>query len=53
MKIRKKKYPNAEKPITLEPLTFDEAVADILKVKPKEPEHKDNQKAEKGKHERD
>jgi hypothetical protein len=38
---RKKKRPSAEKPISLKPLKFDEAVSDLLKVKP-EPkgEHK-------------
>ncbi len=34
-----KKKP-AEKPITLQPLTFDEATADILKVKPEPKEAK-------------
>jgi hypothetical protein len=31
----KKKQSNAEKPISLKPLKFDEAVSDLLKVKPK------------------
>lgn len=31
-----KRQSNAEKPISLNPLEFDEAVADLLKVKPKE-----------------
>jgi hypothetical protein len=30
----KGKQSNAEKPISLQPLEFDEAVADLLKVKP-------------------
>lgn len=31
-----KKQSNAEKPISLKPLEFDEAVADLLKVKPED-----------------
>ena len=36
--IKKKKVTksNAEKPISLKPLKFDEAVSDLLKVKPEE-----------------
>lgn len=33
-KTDKKKQSNAEKPISLKPLEFDEAVSDLLKVKP-------------------
>ena len=33
-KADKKKQSNAEKPISLKPLEFDEAVSDLLKVKP-------------------
>ena len=29
-----KKQSNAEKPISLKPLKFDEAISDLLKVKP-------------------
>jgi hypothetical protein len=32
--IKKKTKANAEKPISLRPLKFDEAVSDLLKVKP-------------------
>lgn len=32
---QEKKQSNAEKPISLKPLKFDEAVSDLLKVKPK------------------
>jgi hypothetical protein len=32
--IKKKTKPNAEKPISLKPLDFEEAVCDLLKVKP-------------------
>ena len=31
---KKKRQSNAEKPISLKPLEFDEAVSDLLKVKP-------------------
>ena len=31
---KKKRQSNAEKPISLKPLQFDEAVSDLLKVKP-------------------
>jgi hypothetical protein len=31
---RKKRQSNAKKPISLRPLKFDEAVSDLLKVKP-------------------
>jgi hypothetical protein len=31
---KKRKQSNAEKPISLKPLEFDEAVSDLLKVKP-------------------
>lgn len=33
---RKKKQSNAEKPISLKPYKFDEAVSDLLKVKPED-----------------
>ena len=33
-KQREKGQSNAEKPISLKPLEFDEAVSDLLKVKP-------------------
>jgi len=33
-KSKKKKQSNAEKPISLQPLKFDEAISDLLKVKP-------------------
>jgi hypothetical protein len=33
---QKKKQSNAEKPISLRPLKFDEAVSDLLKVKPEQ-----------------
>jgi len=32
----KKKQSNAEKPISLKPLEFDEAISDLLKMKPEE-----------------
>ena len=39
-KIDKKKQSNAEKPISLKPLEFDEAVSDLLQVKPEpKPKH--------------
>jgi len=38
-KDREKEHSNAEKPISLKPLEFDEAVSDLLKVKP-EPKDK-------------
>lgn len=31
---KKRKQSNAEKPISLKPLKFDEAVSDLLKVRP-------------------
>lgn len=34
MDKKKRKQSNAEKPISLKPLEFDEAVSDLLKVKP-------------------
>ena len=37
--INKKKQSNAEKPISLKPLKFDEAVSDLLKVKPEQKEN--------------
>jgi len=45
-KDRKRGHSNTEKPISLKPLEFDEAVSDLLKVKPKpkdksEPETKE------------
>lgn len=33
-KGKKKRQSNAEKPISLKPLKFDEAVSDLLQVKP-------------------
>jgi hypothetical protein len=36
----KKKNSNAEKPISLKPLKLDEAVSDLLKVKPQEKKSK-------------
>jgi len=39
--IKKKTKANAEKPISLKPLKFDEAVSDLLKVKP-EPKNAEN-----------
>jgi hypothetical protein len=33
-KTRKRKTKSAEKPISLRPLVFDEAVSDLLQVKP-------------------
>jgi hypothetical protein len=33
-KKKKQKQSSAEKPISLKPLNFDEAVSDLLKVKP-------------------
>jgi hypothetical protein len=39
VKTGKRKKGNAEKPILLKPLEFDEAVSDLLKVKP-EPKEK-------------
>jgi len=33
---KEKRQPNAEKPLSLKPLEFDEAVSDLLKVKPEE-----------------
>lgn len=33
---KKRKRSNAEKPISLKPLKFDEAVSDLLKVKPED-----------------
>jgi len=43
MTKRGKRKP-AEKPITLQPLPFDEVVADILKVKPEPKEDKEPEK---------
>ncbi len=40
---KKTRQSNAEKPISLKPLKFDEAVSDLLKVKP---ESKDRPKQE-------
>jgi len=42
-KDKEKKQSSAEKPISLKPLEFDEAVSDLLKVKP---EAKDKSKKE-------
>ena len=42
----KNKHSNAEKPISLKPLKFDEAVDDMLKVKPKPKEKEEKQKKE-------
>ena len=48
--VKKKKVTtksNAEKPISLKPLKFDEAVSDLLKVKPEpKDKSKDKQKNE-------
>ena len=41
---KKSKETPAEKPITLKPLPFEEAVADILKVKPEPKENKASEK---------
>jgi hypothetical protein len=41
-KSKNKKQSNAEKPISLKPLEFDEAVSDLLKVKP-EPKNKEKE----------
>jgi hypothetical protein len=38
----KKRQSNAEKPISLKPLKFDEAVSDLLKVKPLPKSRKDS-----------
>jgi len=43
---KKRKQSNAEKPISLKPLEFDEAVSDLLKVKP-EPKAKPGTEAKK------
>ena len=43
----KKKQSNAEKPISLQPLEFDEAVSDLSKVKPED--KKTNKEPEKPK----
>jgi len=39
-----KKQLNAEKPIALRPLKFDEAVSDLLKVKPEPKVRQENDK---------
>lgn len=39
-KGKKNRQPNAGKPISLKPLKFDEAVSDLLKVKPEVKETK-------------
>jgi len=39
---KKKKQSNAEKPISLKPYKFDEAVSDLLKVKPEDKKPKSN-----------
>ena len=41
---KKKHTSNAEKPISLKPLEFDEAVSDLLKVKPEPKEKQENDK---------
>jgi hypothetical protein len=41
---KKKKQSNAEKPISLKPLEFDEAVSDLLKVKPEPKVKQENDK---------
>lgn len=43
-KERKKKQSNAEKSISLKPLEFDEAVSDLLKVKPEPKGKQENDK---------
>jgi hypothetical protein len=48
-KAKKKRQSNAEKPISLKPLKFDEAVSDLLQVKPEARKTKsdtDDKKAE-------
>jgi hypothetical protein len=40
----KKRQPNASKPISLKPLKFDEAISDLLKVKPEPKEKQENDK---------
>lgn len=47
-KGKKKEHSNAEKPISLKPLEFDEAVSDILKVKPRPKEEKKQKEENKG-----
>lgn len=41
---KQNKQSNAEKPISLKPLEFDEAVSDLLKVKPEGEKTKSNAK---------
>jgi len=41
---KKRKQANAEKPISLKPLKFNEAVSDLLKVKPEPKEKQKNDK---------
>ena len=41
---KKQRQSNAEKPISLKPLEFDEAVSDLLKVKPETKEKQENDK---------
>jgi hypothetical protein len=45
-KSKKGGHSNAEKPLSLKPLEFDEAVSDLLKVKP-EPKAKSESKTKK------
>ena len=40
----KDKHSSAEKPISLKPLNYDEAVSDLLKVKPKPKDDKESEK---------
>jgi hypothetical protein len=50
-KAKKKRNSNAEKPISLKPLEFDEAVSDLLKVKPEPKEKNPDNKNVKNYHE--
>jgi len=47
-KGKEKEHTNAEKPISLKPLKFDEAAADLLKVKPTKKQDKENGEQNKG-----
>ena len=44
MKDKKGKKSNTEKTVSLKPLEFDEAVSDLLKVKPELKEKQENDK---------
>jgi len=43
-----KRQSNAEKPLSLKPLKFDEAVSDLLKVKPQEKKTKSDSEQSNG-----